>query len=90
MKDNNNSLAVPNLHIPPEAVEPVADEFADAMQCSKICERNLRSLKGVPCECGNRATAAIRAALAAWPGMTTEPRMWRTAIILPLTEPRDE
>jgi hypothetical protein len=34
--------------------------------------------------------AAIAAALAAWPGMTTEPRNWRTALILPLpTEARD-
>jgi hypothetical protein len=33
----------------------------------------------------------IAAALAAWPGMTTEPRNWRTALILPLpTEARDE
>lgn len=30
----------------------------------------------------------IRAALSAWPGMSTEPRNWRTALILPM--PRDE
>lgn len=27
---------------------------------------------------------AIAAGLAAWPGLTTEPRNWRTALILPL------
>lgn len=33
---------------------------------------------------------AIAAAVNTWPGMTTEPRMWRTAIILPLTEKTDD
>lgn len=71
MKDNNNLLAVPNLNIPPEAVEA-----------------GLRAFTGSACDCNSCRKAVIRtirAALAAWPGMTTEPRMWRTAIILPIT-----
>lgn len=63
-----------DIHIPPEAVAAALRAY----------EMGMRNLDHKP------LTAAIRAALAAWPGMTTEPRMWRTAIILPITEPRDD
>ena len=71
MKDNNNSLAVPNLTIPPEAHEAA---FAAYDQC-----------KGGVAE---SIAAAIRAALAAWPGVQHRVLI-EQAIILPLTEPRD-
>lgn len=83
----------PDITIPDEALEEVADEFADAMQCPKRCERTFHSLKGVPCECSNRARAACLAMLRAWPGMTSI--KWDGQIIMHLKcplpqEPRDE
>lgn len=76
-----------DITIPPEALDAGADEFADAMQCPKRCERTFHSLKGVPCECSNRARAACLAMLKAWPGMGIEvARDESEAIILPLTQ----
>lgn len=78
------------ITIPPAALEAGADEFADAMQCSKCCERTLRSLKGVPCECANRTRAAFVAMVEAWPGMYradwNDKNELDPVIILPLTE----
>lgn len=78
---------MPDITIPAAAVEAGADEFADAMQCSKSCERNLRSLKGVPCECANRTRAAFLAMLRAWPGamFARDAIEEQRHVILPLT-----
>lgn len=55
MKDNNNSLAVPNLHIPPEAVEAAARELAPHPWSMYT--------DGAKAHFQAKATAAIRAAL---------------------------
>lgn len=72
-----------NIHIPPESVDAAALALAEA-------DDGIVDYRAL-------ATAAIRAALAAWPGMHTHEwqRPWLggmsgTDIILPLnTEPRD-
>lgn len=74
MKDNNNSLAVPNLTIPPEAVEAAAREIYDRGEFTPMSDARLV------------ATAAIRAALAAWPGVGIfeDETGWDVHIELPL------
>ena len=69
-----------DTHIPPEAVEAAARKIALGTEGSdEWWTLYMR-----------RATAAIRAALAAWPGMTTRTGL-HIDLILPLnTEPRDE
>lgn len=96
LKDNNNSLAVPNLHIPPEAVERSARDLCRAMG-SDPDEVQSDGENEWPLwwEFRKPATAAIRAALAAWPGMNHDSQAWRgyggEVLILPLTtEPRDD
>ena len=79
------------LHIPPEAVEAAARAACAGNKWDQPC--------ATACvDCRGDATAAIRAALAAWPGAHTHEwqRPWLggmsgTDIILPLnTEPRDD
>lgn len=72
MKDNNNSLAVPNLHIPPEAVEAAARAAHAEWQryCASQDETPIEYFESwddlLPDEqeqWRQQATAAIRAAL---------------------------
>lgn len=80
-----------DITIPPEAVDRAAQA---------ICETENGPCKCMPDECGciywkAHATAALRAGLAAWPGMAYRYRISVSLepqeIILPLPqEPRDE
>lgn len=85
-----------DIHIPPEAVAAAARALAIRRLDADVWDTHMdRNMKHFYIE---DATAAIRAMLAAWPGMHTRewPRPWLggmsgTDIILPLnTEPRDE
>jgi len=76
-----------DIHIPPEAVEAGARAAYETPVpgASSVDEKPWEQVDGMLREYFVwQATAAIRAALENWPGMTTEPRMWRTAIILPI------
>lgn len=60
--------------IPPGAVEAAKSAYAEVYWADEATPKAFRAA----------IQSAIAAALAAWPGATTEPRNWRTAIILPL------
>ena len=72
-----------HIPIPPESVAAAARAIGEETYVG-----NKQTLR-------DAATAAIRAALAAWPGMNHDSQAWRgyggEVLILPLnTEPRDE
>lgn len=82
-----------DIHIPPEAGEAAARAIfrvgferetleGDAADADRLAFAR------------RYATAAIRAALEAWPGMNHDSQAWRgyggEVLILPMTEPRDD
>ena len=72
-----------DIHIPPEAVEAAAKQLNPRAKWTKP---NPTYAQRVTMDVArNRATAAIRAALENWPGMTTRTGLY-TDLILPLTE----
>lgn len=82
-----------NIHIPPEAVEAAARAIKQWLDYT--LDKDTRASELTDGEHDDLATAAIRAALAAWPGMNHDSQAWRgyggEVLILPLPqEPRDE
>ena len=79
-----------NIHIPPEAVEAAARELTMALVLA--VDEDCRACALTDDERMEAARAAIRAALAAWPGvehMAGDEAFPFYYLILPLTEPRE-
>lgn len=87
MKDNNNSLAVPNLNIPPEVVLGMAKAIAKVRYQQDVWAYLGENEQEI---CLMEAEAAARAMLAAWPGVSEiVVGINKGSIILPVTEPRE-
>jgi hypothetical protein len=70
-------------HIPDEVEKAAAKQIA----CSRLPEYEWIDLDDeMKASYRAEARATIIAALEEWPGAVTEPRNWRTALILPLQE----